>query len=54
MVWNVINANLSYLKTLILKTEAGRRNHGRQLLADSASTGVEICLANLAKGQNFL
>ena len=34
MVWNVINANVSYLRTLILKTEAGRRNHGRLLLAE--------------------
>ena len=35
VVWNVINANVSYLRTLILKTEAGRRNHGRQLLAET-------------------
>ena len=41
MVWNVINANVSYLRTLILKTEAGRRNHGRQLLAETRAVYPE-------------
>ena len=33
MVCNVINANLSYLRTLILKTADGRRNLGRHRVA---------------------